>query len=146
MKTLYLDVCVLCRPFDDQNQLRIRLETDALFLILRRIESGLYRAVASPAHYKEVAAIQELSERIEVEKLLNRMDDSFDYDFVQARHRAEALVDLGFGIADAAHVAFAEQSAELFVTCDDKLLKRCTQVGVGITAVNPLAFIAQEEP
>lgn len=74
------------------------------------------------------------------------MDDSFDYDLVQARHRAEALVDSGFGIADAAHVAFAEQSAELFVTCDDKLLKRCAQAGIGITAVNPLAFIAQEEP
>ena len=31
MKTLYLDVCFLCRPFDDQNQLRICLETDAMF-------------------------------------------------------------------------------------------------------------------
>jgi len=30
MKILYLDVCALCRPFDDQNQLRIRLETDYL--------------------------------------------------------------------------------------------------------------------
>jgi hypothetical protein len=93
MKILYLDVCVLCRPFDDQNQLRIRLETDAVFLILRRIETGLYRALVSPAHYKEVGAIREISERLEMESLLSRLDKSCKYDLVQARYRAEALID-----------------------------------------------------
>ena len=32
---LYLDVCTLCRPFDDQNMMRIRLETDSYHLILQ---------------------------------------------------------------------------------------------------------------
>ena len=27
LKRIYLDVCALCRPFDDQHQVRIRLET-----------------------------------------------------------------------------------------------------------------------
>jgi predicted nucleic acid-binding protein len=146
MKTLYLDVCVLCRPFDDQNRLRIRLETDAVFLILRRIETGLYRAVVSPAHYREVGAIRETSERLEMESLLSRLDKSCECDLTQARHRAEALIDMGFGIADAAHVAFAEQLAEFFITCDDKLLKRCTQTTLRIAVMSPLEFIAQEEP
>jgi hypothetical protein len=26
---LYLDVCIICRPYDDQKMMRIRLETDA---------------------------------------------------------------------------------------------------------------------
>jgi len=116
MKTLYLDVCFLCRPFDDQNQLRIRLETDAMFLILKRIETGLYRAVVSPVHYKEVSAIRENSERFEMESLLSRLDKSCEFDLDQARPRAEALIDKGFGIADAAHVAFAEQLAEFFIS------------------------------
>lgn len=146
MKTLYLDVCVLCRPFDDQNQLRIRLETDAVFLILRRIETGLYRAVVSPAHVKEVGAILETSERLEMERLLGRLCESCEYDLPQARHRAEALIGSGFGIADAAHVAFAEQVADFFITCDDKLLKRCTHAELPIYAMSPLEFIAQEEP
>jgi len=38
-KRLYLDVCTLCRPFDDQNMMRIRLETDAFYLILRNIQN-----------------------------------------------------------------------------------------------------------
>ncbi len=146
MKTLYLDVCTLCRPFDDQNQLRIRLETDAVFLILRRIETGLYRAVISPVHYKEVGAIRETSEWLEMESLLKRLDKSCDCDLIQTRHHAEALIEKGFGIADAAHIAFAEQLAEFFITCDDKLLKRCKQAVLRIAVMNPLEFIAREEP
>lgn len=144
MKTLYLDVCALCHPFDDQNQLRIRLETDAVFLILRRIETRLYRAVVSPVHHSEISAIREISERLEMESLLDRLDNSCECDLIKARHRAEELIKMEFGIADAAHIAFAEQLAEVFITCDDKLLKRCAQTGLRIVAINPLEFIAKE--
>jgi hypothetical protein len=40
MECVYLDVCALSRPFDDQSQMRIRLETDAVQLILSHIRSG----------------------------------------------------------------------------------------------------------
>jgi len=146
MRILYLDVCALCRPFDDQNQLRIRLETDAVFLILRHIETGLYRAAVSPVHYKEVGAIREMGERLEMEGLLNRLDTSLEFDLPQARQRAETLADMGFGIADAAHLAFAEQTAEFFLSCGDKLLRRSKQATLRIIAMNPLEFISQEEP
>ena len=36
-KNVYLDVCALCRPFDDQQQVRIRLETSAVELILAHV-------------------------------------------------------------------------------------------------------------
>ena len=39
-ENLYLDVSVLNRPFDDQSQVRIRLETEAFLAILERIETG----------------------------------------------------------------------------------------------------------
>ncbi|MCL4321813.1 MAG: hypothetical protein M0016_00195 [Deltaproteobacteria bacterium] len=29
-KLIYIDVCALCRPFDDQSLLRIRLETETV--------------------------------------------------------------------------------------------------------------------
>jgi len=67
-----------------------------------------------------------------------------EWDFIQASDRAEALIEIGFGIADAAHVAFAEQLAEFFITCDDKLLKRCKQTTLRITAMSPLEFVTLE--
>jgi len=37
---IYLDVCCLNRPFDDQTQDRIHLESEAVILILKRVRSG----------------------------------------------------------------------------------------------------------
>ncbi len=34
---IYLDTCCLNRPFDDQSQERIRLETEAVMIILARL-------------------------------------------------------------------------------------------------------------
>ncbi len=42
----------------------------------------------------------------------------------QTRTRAEELVNMGFGVADAAHVAFAEKAGALFISCDNKLVKK----------------------
>jgi hypothetical protein len=44
-----LDVCCLQRPFDDQSQARVRLESEAVILILAQFERGLLhsRATAS---------------------------------------------------------------------------------------------------
>jgi len=36
---VYLDVCCLNRPFDDQSQDRIHLESEAVLLILERCQS-----------------------------------------------------------------------------------------------------------
>jgi hypothetical protein len=36
-ETVYLDVCSLCRPFDDQKYSRIRLETEAVNLIFAKV-------------------------------------------------------------------------------------------------------------
>ena len=69
---IYLDVCTLCRPYDDQHLMRIRLETDACYLILQHIQNGRYTMIVSPVHFREVAAIEETRERTEVSALLHR--------------------------------------------------------------------------
>ena len=56
---IYLDVCTLCRPYDDQHLMRIRLETDAFYLILQHIQNGRYTMIVSPVHLREVVAIAE---------------------------------------------------------------------------------------
>jgi len=73
MKKLYLDICTYCRPFDDQQILRIRLEIDAFYLILKHIEMGNYQSVISPVHFREVSAISALEERLKVETILKRI-------------------------------------------------------------------------
>ena len=88
---IYLDVCTLCRPYDDQNLKRIRLATDAFYLILQHIQNGQYTMIVSPLHFREVAAIEETRERTEVTALLHRYATSPSSDLSSVRKRAEAL-------------------------------------------------------
>ena len=46
---IYLDVCCLNRPFDDQTQDRIHLESEAVILILKRVRSGNWEWISSEA-------------------------------------------------------------------------------------------------
>jgi len=66
MKKLYLDVCTLCRPFDNQNLMRIRFETDAYFLILSGIQRKKYDLIVSPIHFKETESIEDIREKVQV--------------------------------------------------------------------------------
>ena len=146
MKKIYLDVCTLCRPFDNQSLMRIRLETDAYYLIWHGIQDGSYKMVVSPAHFKEIEGIEDLFERMELTVLLNRFGKKPSYQLNEVRKRAEKLYSLNFGIADAAHVAFAETSAEYFITCDDKLLKKvCKLEDSNLKALNPVNFCTRED-
>ena len=127
MKSIYLDVCSLCRPFDDRTYLRIRMETEAVSLILTKVREGRCKMYVSPVHFKEIDAIKETEERLELKVLLEEHGESSKAGLNKTRERAEELVKLGFGIADAAHIAFAEANNAEFITCDDRLAKKMSR-------------------
>jgi hypothetical protein len=84
MKRVYLDVCALCRPFDDQSQIRIRMETDAVQLILAHIREGKIQLIISPVHRVEISATANTEERIQLETLLEHLATSVDFDLTHA--------------------------------------------------------------
>jgi len=142
---VYLDVCTLCRPFDDQSFLRIRLETDAVNLVMSKIHEGLLRLAVSPVHFVEISSISDNMERIELLSVVERYGTLLEIDKIITRKRAEELVRFGFGPADAAHVAFAEAGEAKFITCDDKLLKKCRKYNIHTWCGSPVQFCAEEE-
>lgn len=144
MKRVYLDVCALCRPFDDQSQIRIRMETDAVQLILAHIREGEIQLIISPVHRVEISAIANTEEPIQLETLLEHLATSVDFDLTQGRARAEELVNQGLGPADAAHIAFAEQAGADSVTCDDRLLRRGQRGGLRVWSGTPMQYCEKE--
>ncbi len=127
-KRVYLDVCALSRPFDDQTQMRIRLETDAVQLILSHVRSGVLTLIVSPAHDVEIAAIDDIAEREHLASTIAQIGYRVPFDLRQVRKQAEELVQRGLGPADAAHLAFAEAARADFVTCDDRLIHRYSRI------------------
>jgi len=145
VKLIYLDVCALCRPFDDQSYLRIRLETEAVNLILSKVKAGFYQMMVSPVHIKEIEAIPDEIERIQLLSLLEKYGREVRVDLKEARKRAEELIKFGFGIADAAHVAFAEMVGAEFISCDKKLVRKCKRYKIRVWCSNPVAFCIKED-
>jgi predicted nucleic acid-binding protein len=143
-KRVYLDVSVLSRPFDDQQQARIRLETTALELILAHVRTGGLEIVASPVHQIEITAIPHTQERQHLLLLIAETSAQIDFDLLHIRQRAEELAEAGMGVADAAHVAFAEHAEADFVTVDDRLLKKCQQLGIQVWFGSPQAYCDKE--
>jgi len=143
-KFIYTDVCALSRPFDDQSFMRIRLETEAVNLILSKTKEGEFKLLVSPAHDLEIRAIDDAVERIKLQTILSEIGEPTKGDLSRIRARAEELVQLGFGVADAAHVAFAEGCGAEFITCDDKLIKRCLMHRIGVWCGSPVAYCEKE--
>lgn len=140
---IYTDVCVLCRPFDDQQQIRVRLETSATQLILANIHLER-QLVVSPAHQIEIRAIRHTDERQQLLLLLEKVGTTLSFNMPLARRRAEELARQGMGAADAAHVAFAEQAQADFVSVDSRLLKQCQRFGIRVWYGTPQAYCEKE--
>ena len=143
-KSIYLDVCALCRPFDDQTYLRIRIETEAVNLILSKVKTNEYRLAISQVHLEEIKEIPDNFERIELQERLIALGMLVKVDLEASRRRAEELRCLNFGIADAAHVAFAEQCRAEFISCDDLLIKKCSKHNIKVWYGTPVAFCEKE--
>jgi len=143
-KRIYLDMCAFCRPFDDQQQVRIHLETAAVELILAHIRQPGFELIVSPAHGVEIGAIADSEEGKQLMLLLQQLGTSFRFDLPAARQRAEQLVEQGVGVADAAHLAFAEQAQADLVTVDDRLLKQCRRIKPAVWCGTPPAYCEKE--
>ena len=145
MKKIYLDVCTLCRPYDDQSYPRIRMETSAVQLILSAVERKMFQLVWSPVHIKEIEATTDQIERIELLYLIEMTQISQNIDVQATRCRAEHLLTLGLGVADAAHLAYSESLQADLISTDDKFVKRSNVIKPAVWIGNPVAFCEKEE-
>lgn len=145
IRQVYLDVCALNRPLDDQNQMRIRLEADAVLLILSHARARTLCIVVSPVHFSEAVANPDLAKREHVQLLLKDVGTEVAVDMGLTRDRAKQLHGLGLGAADAAHVAFAELAGCDFVTVDDRLLRQLRRVGSAAWFGTPATYCDKED-
>jgi hypothetical protein len=71
---IYLDVSCLNRPFDDQSQPRIRLEAEAIAVILEACDVGDWKQLSSEMARLEIDATPDATRRARVRLLLPDAD------------------------------------------------------------------------
>lgn len=121
---IYLDACCLNRPFDDQAQPRITLETHAVLSILSQCQAGTWKLIASTALDEELEQTPDL-ERLNNVKTILAVARIRVITSLIVEQRAAELQKLGFSSYDATHIASAERSnADIFLSTDDRLIKK----------------------
>ena len=142
---IYLDTCCLNRPFDDQSQERIRLETEAMMIILARLSRKEWTWLGSQTLRIEIDRAPDVDQQ----SRLNRVAE-FIGRFVEIGQkelkRAGELEKLGFIGFDAIHLACAESGgADVFLSTDDRLLKRAKRFSkkVRVKVMNPLDWLKE---
>ena len=142
---IYLDVCCLNRPFDDQTQDRTRLETEAILTIMKFVEDGQWTLLSSDSIFYEISKILDPERMMKVRFVISKASDYIQLDEGILK-RAKEIQKLGIKSYDALHVASAESGkADIFLTTDDQLLKKLRQHSgkIRVKADNPLAWIKE---
>ena len=139
---VYLDNCCFNRPFDDQSQIRIRLESEAKLKIQEEIRKGEFKLVWSYIldYENNMNPYQERKERIDGWKNYAETDVQEGNELIET---APVLNNKGFSKMDALHIACAiDADSEYFLTTDDGILKLSTAVDE-IKINDPIGFLKE---
>jgi predicted nucleic acid-binding protein len=136
---IYLDNCTFNRPFDDQNQLKIKLETEAKLFIQQGIIIGAYELVWSYI--------------LEYENKQNKFDDKrnavYDWKKIAKLHCLEnndiikyaedVIKQTNIRTKDALHIACAVYTKSDYLITTDKQMFNLEWGDIRI--INPLTFL-----
>ena len=120
-------MCCLNRPFDDQIQIRIHLEAEAILSIFNHSRTAGWIVIGSDAIDYEISKMPDDDKRLMVQILSTVRDAHVKIDAVVEK-RAIEIKRLGLKTLDALHVACAEKAkAGIFLTTDDNLLSKAAK-------------------
>ena len=142
---VYLDACCLNRPFDDQLQLRVRLESESILWLLNNVQLGHWSWTSSQVLEWEISQTPSVPRRERVLQLFE-IATTVVATTNAMLNRAAQLRGLGFKAFDALHLACAEQSnCDVFLSTDDRLLRLSRRIAVQLTirVENPVDWVRE---
>ncbi len=142
---VYLDSCCFNRPFDDQTQARVRLETEAKLEVQQRIQANRLELVWSYMLDYENQA----NPFVERREAISRWKSLAIIDVVagdELLNQAKEILQRTLRAKDALHVACAiAAGCEIFLTTDDLVVKKTRDLD-RIRVMNPTQFVIEVGP
>ena len=141
---VYLDNCCFNRPFDDQSQIRVRLESEAKMAIQTQILEGNLKLIWSYMMDFENNAnpFQERKIRINEWRFLAVSIVDATEDLISD---ATSFMNLGLKNKDSLHLACAKLgNADIFFTTDDQVLNRRREIH-DFQLLNPVEFFTETQ-
>lgn len=141
---IYLDNCSFNRPFDDQTQLRIKLESEAKLKIQSYIIEGQYDLI-----WSYILDYENEHNPFEERKFsIKKWKEHAKTIKLESKEILEIAIELnkkGIKSKDALHIACAiSEHCKYFITTDFKIIKKMED-DERIKVINPLTFILISE-
>lgn len=137
---IYLDNCCFNRPFDDQSQLRIRLEAEAKLKVQEDVRSGSYTLIWSYMldYENRKNPFHERRGQIEKWRACAIIDIEEDEEILRI---AAKINQHGIKKLDSLHLACAIRArADYFLTTDNGILNKAAIIQ-DIQITDPIGFI-----
>ncbi len=138
---IYLDNCCYNRPFDDQTQERIHLESEVILTVLKMGQMKQVVIAGSEILKLEMSRMQDNDKKQKVIDLYRVASMHIPYT-EKIKKRSEDIMSVSkIRAFDSLHIASAEEAgADIFLTTDDRLEKMAEKLELGTRVVNPLRF------
>ena len=137
---VYLDNCVYNRPFDDQSNEKVKIESEAIAKILEEVTNQSIELIWSSVIDYE----NENSPFTERREFVAQWKSYAIVDILATEKVRELSADLlksGLRTTDALHIAAAMAgSADCFVTTDDGIIKRASRI-TDVKILNPFDLL-----
>ena len=128
IKKIYMDVCCLNRPFDNQSQVRVHLESEAILQIIEFSKNGKLNWFNSDVIEFEIDNIENEDKKEKVLTLLELSTSKIELNDGIIK-KSKDIQKLGLSPLDALHVAVAIFiQVDVFLTTDDKMEKKINQL------------------
>lgn len=138
---LYLDNCCFNRPYDNQEEINIKLESLAKLYVQNSIKNKKFELVWSYILKFENDHNPYLDKRIAIEKWRDLSINVIEEN-EEIIKKAELLQSYGIKVIDALHIACAIQGqCGYFLTTDKGILNK-SELVEEITILNPLEFVS----
>jgi len=140
---IYMDACCFNRPFDDQTQDKIRIESDAILAILSKCLLDEWQLLSSEVLDIEIENSYDKWKKSKVCEIYKLAKEKIILND-EIIKRAFEIESFGIKSFDSLHVASAEYSkADIFLTTDKNLLNAVARLRLDIKTANPLNWFME---
>jgi len=141
----YFDNCCFNRPYDDQTQERIHLESESILAIIKKCEQLNYEILGSPALDLEIRQIPDIYKRQKVNFFYERtITGKIIYNQAILKRVKELQEMSAIRMLDRFHLAFAENAqVDILLTTDLRFEKACSKMSLNVKVLNPINYFME---
>ena len=142
---LYFDICCYSRLYDDQMQVKIYMESEAILNILNFSKQNNDEIVGSPALDLEIDQIDNVDKRDKIKYFYNQaITEKITYDHNVINRVKELSENSNIKTLDSFHLSFAEKSnVDILLTTDTKFEKACSKMELKVKVINPVNYLME---